>query len=157
MGASCLHAEHGKGIRNRRTDQPNGTGAQAPVTGGGPRPWGSPRGVFGEDRNHAGTERNQRFGHRHKGVEAGRGGDEPSGEEPNRPSETPTGTRPPQVIPTPTGVEGPTVRPDSGARSPGCSAAGRGGRTDDQGPTGDRWTNRVRERKSTDSPGSGSG
>ena len=69
------------------------------------RPWGSPRGVFGEDRNHAGTERDQRFGHRHKGVEAGRSGDEPSGEEPNRPGETPTGTGPPQVVPAPTGVE----------------------------------------------------
>jgi len=75
--------------------------------------------VFGEDRNHAGTERDQRFGHRHKGVEAGRSGDEPSGEEPNHPGEAPTGTGPPQVVPTPTGVEGATVRPDSGARSTG--------------------------------------
>ena len=105
MGAFCPHAEHGKGIRNRRTDQPNGTGAQAPVTGGRSRSWESPQGVFGEDRNHAGTERDQRFGHRHKGVEAGRSGDEPSGEEPNRPDEAPTGTGSPQVIPTPTGVE----------------------------------------------------
>ena len=62
--------------------------------------------MFGEDRNHAGTERDQRFGHRHKGVEAGRSGDEPSGEEPNRSGKTPTGTGPPQVVPTPTGVEG---------------------------------------------------
>ena len=84
---------------------PNGTGAQAPVAGGGSRPWGSPQGVFGEDRNHAGTERDQRFGHRHKGVEVGRSGVEPSGEAPDRPDETPTGTGPPQVIPTLTGVE----------------------------------------------------
>ena len=84
---------------------PNGTGAQAPVAGGGSRPWGSPQGVFGEDRNHAGTERDQRFGHRHKGVEVGRSGVEPSGEAPGRPDETPTGTGPPQVIPTLTGVE----------------------------------------------------
>lgn len=74
---------------------------------GGAGPWGSPRIVFGEDRNHAGPllrERNQRFGHRHRGVEVGRDDEEPSGDESDRPDEAPAGTGPSQVTPAPTGT-----------------------------------------------------
>jgi len=63
--------------------------------------------VFGEDRNHAGPilrERNQRFGHRHRGVEVGRDDEEPSGNESDWPDEAPAGTGPSQVTPAPTGT-----------------------------------------------------
>ena len=97
------HAEHGEGILNRRTDQPNGTGAQAPVESGGSRTWESPQSVFGEDRNHAGPARDQRFGHRHTGVEAGRDDGMPSGGPSDHPDGAPTGTGPLPVTPPPTG------------------------------------------------------
>jgi len=76
--------------------------------------------VFGEDRNHAGPERDQRFGHRHTGVEAGRDDEEPSGKPSGHPDEAPTGTGPLPVAPPPTG-DGVDRRwnPDRGAESIG--------------------------------------
>ena len=93
----------GEEIRNRRTDQPDGTGALAPAKRGGSRTWGSLQSVFGEDRNHAGPARDQRFGYRHMGVEAGRDDEKPPGGPSNHPDGTPAGPGPPLVTPPPTG------------------------------------------------------
>ena len=75
----------------------------------------------------------QRFGHRHKGVEAGRDGESPSGDGPERPDEAPAGTGPPQVAPEPTGTGG-------RRRWHGTGVPGRPGPSTAVGRRGARWT-----------------
>ena len=75
----------------------------------------------------------QRFGHRHRGVEAGRDGEPPSGDRPERPDEVPAGTGPSQVTPEPTGTGG------TGGGI-GTEVPGRPGPSTAVGRRGARWT-----------------